>query len=295
MSLSKKSASASLKVWTVAELGAFYTDHRSELVSHASRILRDSALAEEVVQDALMKVMLAAPELASVDHALGYMHRTVENLCRDIFRIEGRRPNLVLLDDASTEVNSVWVDNKDHSEIIAAAEDAAIIRQALSLLSPAERAALVMWEMEGRSTKEIAKELGIPETSVRHTVSRARASMRRILSEYVVDQERGLTALDLLSNTYRKSAAVVKKSSKVALSLVLVFFAVIGFNNLPDSTAPNIVKHQISTSTQVLSGATVKVGSNQPVGAKTTNLAKIPGKLSTVSGANIKEIGRAHV
>ena len=143
MALRKKSASAGLKVWTVAELGAFYTEHRSELVAHASRILKDSARAEEVIQDALIKVMLAAPELESADHALGYMHRTIENLCIDIFRIEGRRPNLVVLDDASAELESTWVDNKDHADVIAAAEDAAIVRQALAMLSPAERAALV--------------------------------------------------------------------------------------------------------------------------------------------------------
>ena len=45
MSLRKKSASAGLKVWTVAELGAFYTEHRSELIAHASRILKDRAKA----------------------------------------------------------------------------------------------------------------------------------------------------------------------------------------------------------------------------------------------------------
>jgi RNA polymerase sigma factor (sigma-70 family) len=239
VSLRKKSASASLKVWTVAELGAFYTEHRSELIAHASRILKDSAKAEEVIQDALIKVMLAAPELESKDHALGYMHRTIENLCIDIFRMEGRRPNLVVLDDASSELESTWVDNKDHGDVIAAAEDAAIVRQALAMLSPAERAALVMWEMEGRSTKEIAAELGIKESAVRHTVSRARASLRKVMSELIVDKERGLTALDLLSTTYKKAAEVAKKSSKAALSLILVFFAFLGFNSMPvDNTDP---------------------------------------------------------
>ena len=229
----KKTASAGLKVWTVAELGAFYTEHRSELVAHAYRILKDNARAEEVIQDALIKVILAAPELESTQHALGYIHRTIENLCIDIFRIEGRRPNLVVLDDASAELESTWVDNKDHADVIASAEDAAIVRQALSMLSKAERAALVMWEMEGRSTEEIAAELGIKESAVRHTVSRARASFRRVLSELVIDKDRGLTALDLLSNTYNKTAELAKKSSKAALSLVLVFFAFLGFNSIP--------------------------------------------------------------
>jgi len=238
VSLTKKSASASLKVWTVAELGAFYMEHRSELIAHASRILKDGARSEEVIQDALIKVMLAAPELESKGHALGYMHRTIENLCIDIFRIEGRRPNLVVLDDSSAEVESTWIDYKDHVDVIAVADDAAIVRQALSMLSPAERAALVMWEMEGRSTAEIAAELGIRESSVRHTVSRARASLRRVLSELIVDKERGLTALDMLSTTYKKAVQISKKSSKAALSLILVFFAFLGFNAMPTDSDP---------------------------------------------------------
>ena len=253
MSLRKKS-SVGPKVWTVAELGAFYTEHRSEFTAHASRILKDSAKAEEVIQDALIKVMLAAPELESKDHALGYMHRTIENLCIDIFRIEGRRPNLVLLDDSSAELESTWVDNKDHVDVIAAADDAAIVRQALAMLSPAERAALVMWEMEGRSTAEIAAELGIKESAVRHTVSRARASLRRVMSELIVDSERGLTALDMLSTTYKKAAQIAKKSSKAALSLILVFFAFLGFNAMPtDSELPVVTTQESISSSEVAS------------------------------------------
>jgi RNA polymerase sigma factor (sigma-70 family) len=266
VALLKKSAPAGLKAWTVAELGAFYTEHRSELVAHASRILKDSARAEEVLQDALIKVMLAAPELESADHARGYMHRTIENLCIDIFRIEGRRPNLVVLDEVTAKIESAWIDNKDHSDVIAAAEDAAIVRQALAMLSPAERAALVMWEMEGRSTEEIAAELGIKESAVRHTVSRARASLRRVMSELVVDKERGLTALEMLSTTYRKVAEVAKKSSKAALSLVLVFFAFLGFNSMPTSNdLPTTVSEgAVSSSETAVSPNSVSNAKAQP-------------------------------
>ena len=262
MSLRKKSASAGLKVWTVAELGAFYTEHRSELIAHASRILKDRAKAEEVIQDALIKVMLAAPELESTDHALGYMHRTIENLCIDIYRIEGRRPKLVLLDDSSAELESKWVYDKDHVDVIAAAEDAAIVRQALAMLSPAERAALVMWEMEGRSTAEIAAELGIKESAVRHTVSRARASLRRVMSELIVDKERGLTALDMLSTTYKKAAQIAKKSSKAALSLILVFFAFLGLNAMPtDSELPVVTTQEAISSSEATDEAEAEAAS----------------------------------
>ena len=94
------------QAWSVTDLGAFYTNHRSEFLSHANRVLKDSAKAEEITQDALIKFMLAAPELESTDHALAYIHRTIENLCIDLFRMEGRRPNLVVLDDATAEVEA---------------------------------------------------------------------------------------------------------------------------------------------------------------------------------------------
>jgi len=206
------------------------------------------------------------------------MHRTIENLCIDIFRLEGRRPNLVLIDDHAAEVEATWINQVDHSEIIAAADDAAIIRQALSMLSPSERAALVMWEIEGRSSKEIASELGIKESSVRHTVSRGRASLRRILSEYVIDVEKGLTALDLLSTTYKKMSEVAKKSSKTALSLILVFFAFLGFNSIQsDVKSPvQIPEEAISSS----SSANADVKSNLSATLKPTSSSKA----STVSG-----------
>jgi RNA polymerase sigma factor (sigma-70 family) len=194
--------------------------------------VKDVAKAEEITQEALVKFMLAAPELTSDQHALSYLHRTIENLCIDIFRAENRRPNLVALDDASAEVESAWQVSGDHSLAISAAEDAAIIKLALSKLSPAERAALVMWEVEGRSTAEIAKELGIKESAVRHTVSRARASLRKVLSELIIDEARGLTALDLLSTTYKKAAELTAKSSKMALIFILVLTSFLGLNSI---------------------------------------------------------------
>ena len=229
---SKAVESSTPASWSVAQFSSFYTQNRSELIAHANRIVKDKAKAEEITQEALVKFMLAAPELSSDDHALSYLHRTIENLCIDLFRAENRRPNLVALDDATAEVESAWQVSGDHSQAISSAEDAAIIRQALSLLSPAERAALVMWEVEGRSTAEIAKELGIKESAVRHTVSRARASLRKVLSELVIDEERGLTALDLLSTTYKKAAEIAGKSSKIALTFILVLTAFLGLNSL---------------------------------------------------------------
>jgi RNA polymerase sigma factor (sigma-70 family) len=265
---SKAVESSAPASWSVAQFSSFYTQNRSELIAHANRIVKDKAKAEEITQEALVKFMLAAPELSSDDHALSYLHRTIENLCIDLFRAENRRPNLVALDDATAEVESTWQVSGDHSQAISSAEDAAIIRQALSLLSPAERAALVMWEVEGRSTAEIAKELGIKESAVRHTVSRARASLRKVLSELVIDEERGLTALDLLSTTYKKAAELAGKSSKIALTFILVLTAFLGLNSLtgnePNTSLITTSSSQLSNN-QDMPEATTPAESAAPV------------------------------
>ena len=245
----RKGALQVMHSWTVVDLGKFYANNRSEFYAHALRRLNDSSRAEEVVQDALIKVLLAAPELVSIEHAKAYMHRTIENLCIDVFRVEGRRPRLLALDEVTAEAETVWATDDDHLASLIAAEDAAVVRNALSLLSPAERAALVMWELENRSTEEIANELGITKSAVRHTVSRARASLRRVLSELVVDEERGLTALDALSKTYKKATDISKKSSKAVLSLLLLFFGYLALGNL-SWTNPNL---SVISSEEVLS------------------------------------------
>jgi RNA polymerase sigma factor (sigma-70 family) len=198
-------------------------------------MLRSDSEANEVVQEAFIKFILAAPELDTQERALAYMRATVNNLSLNVIRARGSRPNLVALDSDTSAERLAEIAAENYiaaDESISAAEDAAIIKLALAQLSPAERAALVMWEMEGRSTAEIASELGIKESAVRHTVSRARASLRRVLSELVIDEERGLTALDMLSTSYKKAAVLAQKSSKVALSLLLVVTAFLGFNSL---------------------------------------------------------------
>jgi RNA polymerase sigma factor (sigma-70 family) len=198
-------------------------------------MLRDETDANEVVQEAFLKFMLAAPDLDTTERAVAYLRASVNNLALNVIRARGDRPNLVALDADTTQERLAEIANENHVDIdttITAAEDAAIIREALSRLTSDQRTALVMWEMEGRSTEEIAAALNTTPANVRHVVARARQSMVRVLSEWVVDETTGATALDSLSNTYKKAAELAQKSSKVALSLILVVTAFLGFNSM---------------------------------------------------------------
>ena len=284
--------------WSIADLSAIYTEYRTSLVSQARRMLRDETDANEVVQEAFLKFMLAAPDLDTTERAVAYLRASVNNLALNVIRARGDRPNLVALDADTTQERLNEIANENHVDIdttITAAEDAAIIREALSRLTSDQRTALVMWEMEGRSTEEIAAALNTTPANVRHVVARARQSMVRVLSEWIVDETTGATALDSLSNTYKKAAELAQKSSKVALSLILVVTAFLGFNSMtgrdgaltPIATQQDVVistvAPQVSTPVTVPSASAAASASAAP--ALETQAKK---SFGMVAGVDIK-------
>ena len=264
--------------WSIAQLSAIYTEHRTQLVSQARRITKNEAEAHEVVQEAFLKFMLAAPDLDSADRAIAYLRTSVNNLALNVIRARGARPNLVAIDADTTQerLNEIATENHiDLDTTITAAEDAAIIREALARLTSDQRTALVMWEMEGRTTEEIATALNTSPANVRHILVRARKSMVRVLEEWIVDEETGLTALNALSNTYKKSIEIAQKSSKAALSLVLVITAFLGFNSMTGNESPLApVVAQVETATPAEEAPVAAAAPTASASASTSATAK---------------------
>jgi len=289
---------ATVSDWSVADLSALYAENRSSLVGQARRILRSEADAAEIVQEAFLKFILAAPELDTADRALAYLRTTVNNLCLNQIRSTGSRPNLVAIDSETSQERLAEISAEAHipfDTTLAAAEDASIIREALSRLSADQRTALVMWEMEGRSTEEIAKALGTKPENVRHVVGRARASFVRVLTEWVIDEATGTTALEALSTQYKKAAELAKKSSKAALSLLIVLVAFLGFNSV---TGQDNISSIVSsgTTTQEVPAATNSVTPSTEASAEATpaeSAKKVESLVSSGQMIDIKSSAKA--
>jgi RNA polymerase sigma factor (sigma-70 family) len=295
------SAQSSAADWSISQLSALYTEHRTQLVSQARRITRDEAEANEVVQEAFLKFMLAAPELDSADRAIAYLRTSVTNLSLNIIRARGARPNLVAIDADTTQERLNEIASENHIDLdttITAAEDAAIIREALARLTSDQRTALVMWEMEGRTTEEIATALNTTPANVRHILARARKSMVRVLEEWVVDESTGLTALNALSTTYKKAVQIAQKSSKAALSLLLVITAFLGFNSMTGnegsvvSTIPSmtsVAKAPAAVSQSPSSVATTKAA--VAAATKKAQIAALNAKIAALSFFGLNKDG----
>ena len=272
--------------WSISQLSAIYKEHRTQLVSQARRITRDEAEANEVVQEAFLKFMLASPELDTADRAIAYLRTSVTNLSLNVIRARGARPNLVAIDAVTTQerLNEIASENHiDLDTVITAAEDAAIIREALSRLTSDQRTALVMWEMEGRSTQDIATALNTSPANVRHILIRARKSMVRVLEDWVVDEATGLTALNALSTTYKKAAQIAQKSSKAALSLLLVITAFLGFNSMAgNESAPLAI---LSPEIAVVTPVSPQESASQSPAATATAVATAKAKAAATIAA----------
>jgi RNA polymerase sigma factor (sigma-70 family) len=161
------------------DFAGLYIRHRSSFAMHARRFLRDPRDVDEVVQEAFLRLFLALPELSTELQALAYCRRTVTNLCIDRYRADKRRPRLV-------NIESLPQNDFAEAELddpVVQAEDAAFVREALSLLTPLHRDALVKREIEEKSIPVIAEELGVPEESVKHLLHRARRALRRHLAK----------------------------------------------------------------------------------------------------------------
>jgi hypothetical protein len=157
-----------------------------------------------------------------------------------------------------------------------------------------------MWEMEGRSTEEIATALNTTPANVRHILARARKSMVRVLEEWVIDEATGLTALNALSTTYKKAAQIAQKSSKAALSLLLVITAFLGFNSMTGnegsvvSTVPSIsaVTGQAPTATASQSpSALAATKAAATAAAKKANAAALNAKIAALTFFGLSKDG----
>jgi hypothetical protein len=208
---------------------------------------------------------------------------------------------LVAIDADTTQERLNEIASENHIDLdttITAAEDAAIIREALARLTSDQRTALVMWEMEGRSTEEIATALNTTPANVRHILARARKSMVRVLEEWVVDESTGLTALNALSTTYKKAAQIAQKSSKAALSLLLVITAFLGFNSMTGnegsvvSTIPSmtsVAKAPAAVSESPSTVAATKAAAT--AAAKKANAAALNAKIAALTFFGLSKDG----
>jgi len=123
--------------------------------------------AEEILQDAVMKVILARPVFEEEAKEKAYLMTTVANLSKNKIQYNKLRE----ADELSEEL--ALKENKDLS----------FVWEAVKNLPDTFREVIHLFYQEGYATAEIAKILGRKEATVRSDLSRARAMLKQVLRE----------------------------------------------------------------------------------------------------------------
>jgi len=153
---------------------ALYSAHYRSLVRLAVLLVRDTATAEEVVQDAFVAIHGAWRRLRDPDKALAYLRQSVVNRSRSVLRhravVEKYAPKG--LPDAPSAENGA----------IGELERSAVI-EALRNLPTRQREALVLRYYGDLSEAEIADAMGISKGAVKSHTARGMAALRTVLEQ----------------------------------------------------------------------------------------------------------------
>ena len=147
------------------------TSAGDRLYAVARLILRQTDLAEDAVQEALVRAWQQLPSLRDPDRFDAWLHRLVVNACAD----QGRQ-----LRRWSAQVRPLPVDAAigDDTGSVADREQ---LERGFGRLKPEQRAVVVLHYYSGFSATEIAGILGIPEGTARSRLHYATEAMRAAL------------------------------------------------------------------------------------------------------------------
>lgn len=145
-----------------------YESHRSALLKYAYGITGSQSLAEDVVQEAWLRLN-AARGRKEVREPLRYLYRIVRNLSVDMLRRDDRSPvhSGVELEHAARVVAA---DAPSPEQVAIGREDMRRVSEALAELPERQRRAIEMYRIDGYKLREIAKHLGVSVSLAHHLI-----------------------------------------------------------------------------------------------------------------------------
>lgn len=155
--------------------------HQGRAYALALRILRVPSDAEEVAQDAFVRVWTALPGFRGESSFATWLYRIVARRAFDRAQVLKNRRAREQADEKLPE----------HAASESGDDDAlrsVLLQRLVAGLTPAQRAAVTLFYYEGRSVEQVAAILNMPENTVKTHLLRARAALRVAWTDEMGDE-----------------------------------------------------------------------------------------------------------
>jgi RNA polymerase sigma factor (sigma-70 family) len=162
-------------------IAALYTRHRRSLLWYLTRLIPNRADAEEIAQEAFVRLLGATHLESDASRARNYLFATATNLARDNYRRQTARAQSahVPLDDLQLEANE-----PQPERLVDAERGRRIVDAALRDLLPRARQAFLLYVHEEMTYERIALELGVSKKTIERDIAMGVALCRSRLARW---------------------------------------------------------------------------------------------------------------
>jgi RNA polymerase sigma-70 factor, ECF subfamily len=168
---------ARVRAGDLAAFEAVMRQHERLVLVTALRLLGNLEDAKDVSQEVFLRLYRNMDKVEAANSYQAWLYRVTVNLCHDAGR--KRKPS-VAMEDLPEPASAA----ADPQQTLTGVERQRVLRMSLRSLSEKERAAVVLRDLEGLSTEEVARALGSSEATVRSQISKARVKMRSFVERY---------------------------------------------------------------------------------------------------------------
>jgi RNA polymerase sigma-70 factor (ECF subfamily) len=166
--------------------------YQRKVLSTAWRMLGNREDAHDAAQEVFLRVHKYLSGFRSDQDFAAWLYRIIVNVCRDHIRKRGGRHQFASFEsEREAGTLEALTSDEDVEANAIKSQQRAMIAEALDTLSTKERAAIVLRDLEGLSTEEVARVLGSSQTTVRTQISSARAKIKQYRDRVMNRTRRG--------------------------------------------------------------------------------------------------------
>ena len=162
------------KAGDLAAFEQIVTRYERIVLRVARRLLGDPELARDAAQEVFLRLHGKLGKFQEEKDLAPWLYRMTVNLCHDLRRRS--KPSVAL--DLAPALRDAALDPEQAMELLQRQE---LIAAALEELSPREREAIVLRDLEGLSTAEVARVLRSSEGTVRSQISTGRVKIKKFV------------------------------------------------------------------------------------------------------------------